>query len=394
MRLLHSCQSLSRSFGGVFEAVRQLVSEQVLISQGMVVRVIGASDAHREADRVTWPEGMTEDYTVSGPRSFGWSSEINSLYRQFHPDLVQVHGLWMYYGLCNSRLCRKSRIPYLVSPHGMLDAWALKNSAWKKSLVRRLFEDRHLARAACLHALCAEEAAGIRQLGIATPICVIPNGVQLPLVQNTVSPPWADQVTTGDRVLLFLGRIHPKKGLDNLVLAWKKVCQLPAGTVQGRWKLVIAGWGEANYVTRLRAAVNELGLNKDVLFTGPIFGDMKASALSRAGAFILPSFSEGLPMAVLEAWSHRLPVLMTPECNLKIGFGRGAAVPLGTTTDSLLQPMMAFLQQPEALQKAMGENGYQLTAERFTWSRIALDFQRVYQWILGQGPRPDELMYE
>ncbi len=394
MRLLHSCQSLSRSFGGVFEAVRQLVAEQTRTPAHADVLVIGANDEHRDSDRLLWPEGVSRDYQVSGPASIGWSSGIRRLYSEFHPDLVHVHGLWMNYGLCNSRLSRQSNIPYLISPHGMLDPWALKNSVWKKRLARFLFEDRHLAGAACIHALCAEEADAIRQLGFRNPICVVPNGVQIPLASTSVGPPWSDQFQSSDRVVLFLGRIHPKKGLDNLIQAWKKLALLPAGTLDRQWKLVIAGWGDASYVDQLQATVNELRLNKEVLFSGPIFGDVKTAALSHADAFILPSFSEGLPMAVLEAWIHRLPVLMTPECNLKVGFERQAAISLGTTVNALLEPLLLFLEQPEAMQKVMGENGYQLTVECFTWPRIAQDFQRVYKWVLGQGPRPDDLIYE
>jgi poly(glycerol-phosphate) alpha-glucosyltransferase len=387
VKILHSCQSLSRSFGGVFEAVRQLVAAQAVLQPGWSFRVIGADDENRTADAASWQGCETYAYQVRGLRSIGWSCGIRRQYEQFQPDVVHVHGLWMYYGMINGRICRRSGTPYVVSPHGMLDPWALSNSAWKKKLVRSLTEDRHLARATCLHALCNEEAAGIRALGFRNPICVIPNGVQLPLQGPQLPAPWSSEFAKDSRIMLYLGRLHPKKGLENLLKSWKELF-LQKTLHSSPWKLVVAGWGDPGYDHLLREMASHYDLNQRVLFVGPLFGDAKTAAYQNAEAFVLPSFSEGLPMAVLEAWSHRLPVLMTPQCNLTVGFSRQAAIEIGTSVEAVLGPAQEFLVLPASEQKMIGENGYRLVCDQFTWTQVSSNLAHVYRWMRGEEECP------
>lgn len=129
-------------------------------------------------------------------------------------SLLHIHGLWMYPSVACMQWSRGKR-PYLVSPHGMLDGWALRNSAWKKILAARLYENRHLRGAACLNALNESEAASIRAYGLRNPVCIVPNGVDLPDQRPTLGG--------GEKVCLFLGRLHPKKGLPALLSAWAKI---------------------------------------------------------------------------------------------------------------------------------------------------------------------------
>jgi len=158
-----------------------------------------------------------------------------------------------------------------------------------------------------------QERRHIRDYGLRNPVCVIPNGVDLPEDhQAPVLPPWSDRIPADAKVLLYLGRLHPKKGLPNLLQAWSMARR--AVLAQARdWHLGIAGWDQGGHEADLRAQVSAAGLSKCVHFLGPQFGAGRAAAYRNAQAFILPSFSEGLPMAVLEAWAHSLPVLMTRQ---------------------------------------------------------------------------------
>ncbi len=395
MKVLHSCQSLSRTFGGVFEAVRQLVAEQARLEWRPEIRVAGTLDEFTETDRPLWQGCEVCSYPVLGPRAIGWSLSLSRLYREFSPDVVQVHGLWMYYSILNERYCRRKRVPYLVSPHGMLDSWALRNSSLKKSIARMLFEDQHLRNAGCLHALCTEEAEAIRRLGFQNPICVVPNGVVLP-ESNAAVPlpsPWSGLVPSGSPILLFLGRLHPKKGVDNLIEAWSMLRNVSKTCERAEWRLVLAGWGEPSYVDKLKAKVRHLHLERDVFFVGPLFGEAKNAAFHHAKAFVLPSYSEGLPMAVLEAWSHQLPVLMTPACNLSVGFEWNAAIRLGTEVSELVGPLTDFLRLTDLDQQAIGVRGFDLVVARFTWQRIARDLGRVYDWIAKETTQPTDLLF-
>ena len=126
-----------------------------------------------------------------------------------------------------------------------------------------------------------------------------------------------------------------------------------------------------------------------VIFTGPAFGETKDLLLRRADAFILPSFSEGLPMSVLEAWSYRLPVLMTDHCNLPEGFLTDAALRIGTDVASIAEGMRLLFRSPTSDLRSLGANGRQLVSERFTWPQIAAQMKEVYEWVLGGGVVPD-----
>jgi poly(glycerol-phosphate) alpha-glucosyltransferase len=154
------------------------------------------------------------------------------------------------------------------------------------------------------------------------------------------------------------------------------------------WKLQVTGWGDAAYVSRMKRLATEFSLGATVSFTGPLFGAEKAMAFRSAAGFILPSFSEGLPMAVLEAWSCGLPVLMTAECNLAEGFAAGAALPVTPEPRALAQSLAGFLAMTDAERRAVGAAGRRLVEKRYTCARVATDMHAVYAWVLGSGPRP------
>ncbi|WP_231605636.1 glycosyltransferase [Synechococcus sp. CBW1006] len=305
------------------------------------------------------------------------------------PELVHLHGLWRSPTRIAPRLAAAG-LPLLIAPHGMLDPWALAQSRWKKRLVWRLWEHRALAAASCLQALCSAEVAAIRALVPQTPIALIPNGVALPdrapvARMALPPPPWADAVPPGDRVLLFLGRFHHKKGLDPLLAAWQAVA---AQAASRRWWLVLVGYGDAGALASRVAAAQLRGELPRVLVQGPCFGDDKASVLAAASGFVLPSFSEGLPMAALEAMAHQLPCLLSGACNLPEAFVAGAALPAEPDPVALAASLQQLLALSVAERSAMGAACRALVAERYSWLQVAQQTRQLYSWILGGGARP------
>jgi poly(glycerol-phosphate) alpha-glucosyltransferase len=278
----------------------------------------------------------------------------------------------------------------------MLDPWALKNSRWKKRIAWTLFEHAHLREARCLRALCKSEADSIRQLGLGNEIAIIPNGIDLP-TESPASPPWADVIEPGKKVLLYLSRIHPKKGLANLLKAWA------AERKTEEWILAIAGWDQGGHEAELKQLCAELKIPftdmrepatnnpqpATVLFLGPQFNAAKLACYHHCDAFVLPSFSEGLPMVVLEAWANAKPVVMTAECNLPEGFQAGAALKIEPTENSVGVGLNELFRMTEAERVAMGGRGRELVVARFTWPRIAQQVEEVYAWMLGGGAKPD-----
>jgi len=152
---------------------------------------------------------------------------------------------------------------------------------------------------------------------------------------------------------------------------------------------VIAGWDDGRHEGEVRQLVRELGVEQSVQFVGPQFDLDKSAAYRRADAFILPSFSEGLPMDVLEAWSYGKPVLMTDACNLSIGFDHGAAIKLNTNRDRMAAALMRMAMVSDGELRRIGEAGRILVEKNYTWERVASEMQSVYEWVLGGGVAPN-----
>ncbi|MCT0198185.1 glycosyltransferase [Synechococcus sp. CS-1325] len=298
------------------------------------------------------------------------------------PALAHLHGLWRSPTRIAPALARTG-LPVVVSPHGMLDPWALAHSRWKKHLVEMLWEQRALHSAVALQALCQSEADAIAATGLTAPIALIPNGVELPDPAAALpSPPWSDLLPPGGRVLLFLGRFHPKKGTLPLLMAWGS---LVAEAERHGWWLAMVGYGDDGSLARM---VESQGLPRCSVH-GPCFGEQKAACLSKAAAFILPSFSEGLPMAALEAMSWSLPALLSPACHLPEAIAAGAALAVDPEQVVLRHRLIQLFNLSEAERSAMGAKGRELMATRFSWPRIAHQTAELYGWLLGGGEAPD-----
>lgn len=390
--------SLSTTAGGIFEIERSLALH--LRGLGISVTAWGVRDEPWERVADEWDGIECRLRERSGPRIFGYVPGLVSDLVDSDCELLHLQHLWMYPSVAVHRWHRRTGRPYLVTANGMLEPWTLSRSKWIKRAAALCYENRMLRSAASLQANTEKEAADFRAYGLRNPICLIPNGVALPEVSS--SEPLR-QRSGGPRVLLFLGRLHPKKGLVNALRAWAEVMGEEArGTGREAWQFVIAGWDQGGHGDELKALCRELGLdysdnpsgNSDsaspapVIFNGPAFGKEKDALMRKAEAFILPSFSEGLPMAVLEAWAYGIPVLMTDHCNLPEGFTADAAIRIGTEVPGIAGGLRELFQGSPRDLEAMGGAGRTLVEEQFTWPKVAAQMKEVYEWMLGGGTRP------
>jgi len=416
MKVAMTTGSLSRNAGGLFESVRAM--GKGLSELGVGVSVYGLRDQNWERDEEVWAPLSASAFSFIGPRALAWSPDMDAALDEARPDVVALQGLWQYSSIATRRQWKRNGTPYVISPRGMLDKWALANSRWKKVLAAWVFENAVLRDAACLHALCESEADAMRAYGLRQRIEVVPNGVELVDLLTTEHT----EGTEGRRMLLFLGRIHPKKGLVGALRAWAELRNSPS-TIRdsAEWQFVIAGWDQGGHEAELKALSGELGLkvftfqssvlsgldddlklnsyklktpspeaeDADVLFFGPAFGEEKDALLRSADAFILPSFSEGLPMSVLEAWSYGLPVVMTPECNLPEGFAKQAALEIRSGEGSFQgadfsfqQGLRTLLEMSDRERAEMGGRGRRLVEEKFTWQKVAAQMKELYESLL------------
>jgi poly(glycerol-phosphate) alpha-glucosyltransferase len=385
--------SVSRKAGGLQQSVRRLhqcLNELPEVS----VTIFTLKDEYTDADLHEWHPLPVNAFPARGPRAFGYSPALRRNLLRVDADILHTHGIWQYPSVAVTACHRQTRKPYLISPHGMLDPWAVKNSAWKKRLALMFYEREHLENAACIRALCEAEAGAIRQLDLKNPIAIIPNGIDPPDLSEARSAEGmahgACHFAAGRKVLLYLGRIHPKKGLVNLLRAWAVVQKAESRKQKAEeWVLAIAGWDQGGHEKELRMLSAECGIQDSVVFLGPKFGDDKAACFRDCDAFILPSFSEGLPMVILEAWAHGKPVVMTPECNLPEGFAANAAFRIEPGVESIARGLRELFRTPQSTLRDAGDNGCRLAVTKFAWPKVAADMKSVYEWVLGGGAKPD-----
>ena len=382
IRIAHVTSSLGREGAGLRTVVAALSAEQV--SNGNEVRVFGLEcPGWLAGDRDEWTGAPATAYDIIGPRRLGIAPDLANELIRFRPQVIHLHGLWTWSSFAAYWASRKLGIGRVVSPHGMLDAWAMAQSSRKKRMALRLFERRNIE-GSTIHALCQPEADSIRALGFSGLVKIIPNGVSIPDPETmpVLPPPWAGKILNTSRVMLFLGRIHPKKGLEPFIEAMA----MQRGAIEaGGWHLAIAGWDQNGYKAELERKLDANNLSQRVHFIGPVFGDEKTSALVSADLFVLPSFSEGLPMTVLEAWAHALPVLMTPQCNLPEGPAASAAWEAAPTPKQLAARLGEILAlSPESWAKT-GRAGLKLVREHYTWTKVAAQFAVVYRDAISRS---------
>lgn len=407
--------SISRKAGGLYESVRRLA--QSMSGPTMQVQAFALEDDETGKDRGSWDPVGVRVFKVIGPRRFGFAPRMGGALVRSGAQLAMVHGLWMYPSVATNIWHARTRRPYIVHPHGMLETWALRSSSLSKRLAAGLYQANHLRNAACIRALCPAEMESIRAYGFRGPVCVIPNGVDLP--DNGCGVPGETDMgsvvgrlkANGRKVLLYLGRIHPKKGLPGLVRGWAEVRRTDAARC-GEWVLAIAGWDQHGHEKNLERLAAELGVRSadcregdcdgsavsgrgcELVFVGAQYGKDRARCYCDCEAFVLPSFSEGLPMAVLEAWATEKPVLITAECNLPEGFTAGAAIPIAsagseseaaTNVAAALRQLLSLSSHERA---EMGRAGRALVATRFSWANVASEMKSVCAWVAGEGPKP------
>jgi len=393
MKIAYLLKSVSRKAGGLFEICKRLA--QTTCREEEII-VLGVEDEFTKTDINEWAPLRLSVFPPVLACSCGYAPGYAQYLAEVCPDIAHVHGLWTYPSFAGYRWHRRTKRPLVYTAHGMLSPWALRNSAWKKRLVRALWEDAAHRSAACFHVNSAAEHLTLRRHGLRNPICIIPNGIDLPASQNSEASSLVSgllSVARGRKLLLYLGRLHPKKNLVNLIRAWKEALNSHPSTLNS-WMLAIAGWDQGGHEAQLRKLTTDLRLLTSVIFLGPRFGADRDTCYRACDAFALPSFSEGLPMTVLEAWAYAKPVVMTPECNLAESFVAGAALQIGTTSKEIAAGVKQLIEMSDDDRKAMGARGRALVAAKFSWPRVGQEMRTVYEWVLGGRTRPETVRFD
>lgn len=319
-------------------------------------------------------------YTVPEDKSFIrklWPFYAPTLANALAPnyDIIHIHEIWHYPCYIAHKKARRANTPYIVTVHGELELWCLSHNSFKKRAYLALIQKRILNEAAAIHAITEEEAKAIRAIGIKAPVVVIPNGIEPADFRVLPSPEEMDESypeLANKKVILFLGRIHQKKGLDILVRA---VGQINRQDVH----LLIVG-PDYGYRAEIEKLLESKGLK--ATFTGMTTEGEKLAALSRADICVIPSYSEVRSLVALEAMACKKPIIITHQCQFPEIAEANAGIMIEPDPDQLANALKKLLDDPK-LRKKMGENGHRLVLEKLTWDKVADQMIQLYEDILS-----------
>ena len=370
MKICHVISSVDKNYGGTTEYLRLTANQLANHTSNTILSMNSES-----------PVKFKEDVNVileENHSKIGFFSRKfkNTLY-DIDCDLFHGNGLWENPVHQMSKIAIKRNIPYLISVHGMLEPWSLKQGNIKKNIALTLFQRKDLHLSNCLHATAHEEALNIRRLGLTNPIAVIPNGVSVDIFSEDVP------IKSSNKIL-FLSRIHIKKGIENLIDAWKLINE----DVRQNWKIDIIGNGDEDYIKKLKDKIIHEKLNNQIEIKKPVFGVEKIKLFRDASLFVLPTFSENFGIVIAEALASYTPVITTKGAPWKDLETHKS----GWWIDIGVQPLKFALE--EAMLKTsvelldMGRNGRALVKAKYSMESVAKQMIELYNWVLTKKNKP------
>lgn len=370
MKLMHVVPHLDEEAAGPTQSVMRLCESLAAIGHQVSIHTMAAGRTPTGARLHALPEWRF-------PPRFGFSPRLlPQLKREAkRADIIHNHSLWSYPNMAAGLAC-DGETTLVTSPRGTLAPAARARSQWRKRLFAPL-QKPAIQRAACLHATSQMELQDIREMGLRHPVILLPNGIDVPEPAQAVSA-----ASDGRRRLLFLGRLHPIKGVEMLLEAWAALQQFHPD-----WELAIAGKGDAEYVSTLQARALSLQLAR-CTFHGPVYADAKDAMFRSSELFVLPTHTENFGMAVAEAQARAIPVVTTrgaPWAGLE---PNGSGWWIERNLDALVACLdVAMKKSPVALAH-MGQNGREWMLRDFEWSAIACAMAEGYRWLLEGGSLP------
>lgn len=390
LRIVHVVASLAEASGGPPRSVVSLGER--LGALGCQVDIVTLENAQYFGPAVPHDPSLVTVHTVPSryfkPLRLVYAPDFGQVLARVAEgaDLIHSHGLWLTVNHSAAQVARQLALPHVISVRGNLHNAALTSAAWKKKLARRFFVDANVRGASCIHATSNDEARSIRALGFVNPVSILPAGVTMPSYTSEelfkkYSARWPELVNK--RVLLFLGRMHPHKGIHYLTEAWAQLArQYPD------WHLVMAGSDEMDCQKAMAALLTAASAEGRCTFTGSVSGIDKWALLANCGLLVLPSRSENFGHAVAEALATGRPVLTTDttpwedlnqfECGWQVSVG----------TDALIRKLPEVLAMPTQELDKLGRNGARLIQERYEATSVAKKMLGVYEWMTMSGQQP------
>lgn len=374
LKICHVVSSISNKAAGPSHSVPGLC--RGLATAGHKVQLLSLSDsASLRRGNYVDRRFQTSPSFLPLARRFGLSRDLTRAVEVAADsvDIIHLHGLWMYPNRFPPRARASAALCKVISPRGMLDPAALCFSRYKKRLAWLAFQRATMNATNLLHVTSEMELSDVRAFGLRMPATIVPNGIDLPEII----------ASSRERSIVYIGRLHEKKGLENLIEAWARL-----ETIFPEWRLDIYGPGQPNYLKALSDRIKSYRLERAKLL-GAVFGEEKTAAYSRAGLSILPSYGENFGMSVAESLAAGTPVIASTRMPWNGLVTNRCGWICEAETGSVEAALNQALRTPVAERDAMGRRGRQWMADEYSWNSIALRMAASYAWTLQGGAKPD-----
>jgi len=359
MKIIHFIASIDKTGGGTSEYMRLL---GLALSKNVELIIASGTSDH--------PVDITgvrvEFFNTKITSWFSMRSSFKTFLQAEKPDLVHINGIWSPQNWGFQKTAQTLGIKIVLSPHGMLEPWILAHNPWKKKIALFLYQHKAVAKANYLLATAMMEQDNIQALGFKNPISIIPNGLDLSEVK-------AIKTVYGTKKMVFLSRIHPKKGIELLIEAWRQL-------ETKDWALEIAGNGEDKYIESLIASAKDL---KNIHFVGPQFGEAKWDFLRSADIMVLPTYSENFGIVIAESLAVGVPVITTKGTPWKELNTHKCGWRIALTISNLKDSLEEAMQESPSQLKDKGDQGRRLVKNTYDIKAVAKNMTKFYQKILN-----------
>lgn len=377
MKVNHTISSIDKSTGGPARSVTHLLFSMMNENVSLKIELETIESKNPIISKFAKSNSSIRFHSSN---KIGYSKSLKQQLLKSDVQLFHGHGLWQASIHQMAKIAFSRNIPYIITPRGMLESWSLEQGKIKKKIALKIYQYKDLQNAMCLHATAPMEVDSIRALGLKNPVAMIPNGVNIedfprnfPEKENT------------PRKILFLSRIHPKKGIELLIEAWSKL----DARIKNNWIINVVGNGDAAYISELKIKIKMANLDSQILIKPPVFGEEKIELFRESSLFVLPTYSENFGIVIAEALASYTPVITTkgtPWEELNIT-NSGWWIDIGV--EPLMAALVDAMQINDEALKIKGENGRSLIERKYSMESVAKQMIQLYDWILNKKDKPN-----
>ncbi|RXP45399.1 glycosyltransferase [Lutibacter sp. HS1-25] len=376
MKIIQCISTIDNSSGGPARSVTHLIQAILDLKEPIEFDLITLKSNNPIINKF---ESSLGNIVFLDSSFFGHAKGMKYLIRKKNDVLFHGQGIWEIPVHQMAKIARSKNIPYLISIRGMLSPWALEQSKIKKNIAFKLYQYRDLKEAVCLHATAPIEVENIRRLGFKNPIAMIPNGINIEDFSNIIP-----KKISNPKKIIFLSRIHYKKGIENLIYAWSQIKK----DLRTSWCIEIIGNGDQKYILGLIAMIKKNGLSDEISIKKPVYGKEKIEIFRSASLFVLPTYSENFGIVIAEALASYTPVITTVGAPWKELETNNCGWWIDMGIQPLKNALIKAIESNEDDLLKMGKNGRLLIESRYSMNSVALQMLELYEWVLRKKNKP------